>query len=228
MRPPHELGCESSLAVAQAGFRVGVAVPTHPPRPPAMSLLKIAVVIGNPSSTSRTKVLALALADALAQALPAAMPLQTTVLEIAQLAPHIVGAGLAPEGAAAVQAIEAADLVIAATPVYKGSYTGLFKHLFDLVGPDALVGRPVLLAANGGSERHALVVDHQLRPLFAFFRALTVPSAVYAAEADFDGDVLRSEALRARIQEAAGQAALLLAAGRSAPWPERVALRAVA
>jgi FMN reductase len=86
----------------------------------------------------------------------------------------------------------------------------LFKHLFDLVGPEALVGTPVLLAANGGSDRHALVVDHQLRPLFAFFRALTVPSAVYAAESDFEGYTLRSTALEARIDEAVAQASGLL------------------
>jgi FMN reductase len=188
----------------------------------------IAVVIGSPSDTSRTKVLALALADALAQALPGTLQLQCQVLEIARLAPHITRGGpardLPGEGAAAVRSIETADLVIAATPVYKGSYTGLFKHLFDLVAPDALVGRPVLLAATGGSDRHALVVDHQLRPLFGFFRALTVPSAVYAADADFDGQVLRSDALRARIREAAGQAAGLLAARQ----PLLQALRAAA
>jgi len=196
-----------------------------------MSHFKVTVVIGNPSEKSRTKVLALALAEAvteaLAEALPAAPAVELQVLEIAKLAPHIVGNGLGrdlpAEGAAAVRAIESADLVIAATPVYKGSYTGLFKHLFDLVGPDALVGRPVLLAANGGSDRHALVVDHQLRPLFAFFRALTVPSAVYAAEPDFDGYALRSDALRARIQEAAAQAAALLSARLAVPAAAQLA-----
>jgi FMN reductase len=180
-----------------------------------MSLYNVTVVIGNPGDKSRTKVLALAIAEALAEALPEGPTVQLHTLELARLAAHLVppsgGQGLPAEGAAAVRAIESADLVIAATPVYKGSYTGLFKHLFDLVDPNALVGRPVLLAANGGSDRHALVVDCQLRPLFAFFRALTVPSAVYAAEADFDGYVLRSDALRARIAEAAGQAARLLA-----------------
>ncbi len=190
--------------------------------------LTIAVVIGNPSATSRTKVLALALADALVAALPAHLRPQLQVLEIARLAPQITGGGwakdLPAEGAAAVRTIETADLVIAATPVYKGSYTGLFKHLFDLVAPDALVGRPVLLAATGGSDRHALVVDHQLRPLFGFFRALTVPSAVYASDADFEGYALRSDNLRARIQEAAEQAATLLAT-RS---PLALPLRAVA
>lgn len=192
-----------------------------------MHHFNVAVVIGNPGEKSRTKVLALALAEALGAVLPARTGLQLQVLEIAKLAPHIVSGGqvkdLGGTGAAAVRCIETADLVIAATPVYKGSYTGLFKHLFDLVAPDALVGRPVLLAANGGSDRHALVVDHQLRPLFAFFRALTVPSAVYAAEADFDGYALHSDALRQRIAEAAGQAAALLAAQRPASAPLRVA-----
>jgi FMN reductase len=188
--------------------------PLSPHRIPTMLPYNIAVVIGNPSDISRTKVLALALADALVQALPAPLQAQRQVLEIARLAPHIAAGGgaLSAEGAAAVRAIESADLVIAATPVHKGAYTGLFKHLFDLVAPDALVNRPVLLAANGGSDRHALVVDHQLRPLFGFFRALTVPSAVYAANSDFDGDALRSALLQARIHEAAGQAATLLAA----------------
>jgi len=174
-----------------------------------MSPARITVAIGNTSDHSRTKVLAQAITDALHQALPA----QVTVLELHRLAPHIATTGaLPPEGAAAVQAIETADLVVAVTPVYKGSYTGLFKHLFDLVGPNALVDTPVLLAANGGSDRHALVVDHQLRPLFAFFRALTVPSAVYAAERDFEGYVLHSPALKARITEAVDQASRLLAA----------------
>ena len=182
-----------------------------------MSHARITVVIGNTSDRSRTKALALAIAEGLQQALP----VQLTVLEIHQLAPHIATTGApSPDGAAAVQAIESADLVVAVTPVYKGSYSGLFKHLFDLVGPEALVDTPVLLAANGGSDRHALVVDHQLRPLFAFFRALTVPSAVYASEADYEGYTVRSPALQARIAEAVGQAARLLA-GRGLPQHAR-------
>jgi FMN reductase len=81
----------------------------------------------------------------------------------------------------------------------------------------------VLLAANGGSPRHALVVDHQLRPLFAFFRALTVPSAIYATESDFDGYTVDSEALQARIAEAVDQAARLLLSRREEPAPLRAA-----
>ncbi|MFQ2466534.1 NAD(P)H-dependent oxidoreductase [Aeromonas caviae] len=56
-----------------------------------------------------------------------------------------------------------------ATPVFRGSYTGLFKRFFDLIGQDTLTDKPVLLAATGGSQRHALVIDHQIRPLFSFF-----------------------------------------------------------
>lgn len=96
-------------------------------------------------------------------------------------------------------AIEQADLLVAACPVYRGTYPGQFKHLFDLIGQDALVGKPVLLAATGGSERHALMIDHQLRPLFSFFQAHTAPLGIYAAEADFTNYRISSEALQARV-----------------------------
>lgn len=177
--------------------------------------LNIVTVIGNPSARSRTRVVAHAIEGALDLALSPHAPLRLQRFELADLAADIghtsVPSDVGPAGAAALRAIESADLLVAVTPVYKGSYTGLFKHLFDLVNPEALVARPVLLAANGGSERHALVVDHQLRPLFAFFRAQTVPSAVYAAEADFDGYAgIRSDALLARVSEAAAQTVPML------------------
>ena len=72
-----------------------------------------------------------------------------------------------------------------ATPVYKGSYSGALKHLFDLVRPNALTGKPVLVAATGGSPLNGLVTEHQLRPLFGFFNALTLPTAIFALESDF-------------------------------------------
>lgn len=181
-----------------------------------MTALNIVAVVGNPGARSRTKVLADAIVETLSRALEQHTALRLQVLEIAHLAPHIgaalTPAQLSPEGAAAVRAIETADLIVAVTPVYKGSYSGLFKHLFDLVDHEALVGRPVLLAANGGSHRHALVVDHQLRPLFAFFRALAVPSAVYAAEADYAGYAIEAGPLQERIDEAVAQAVTLVLA----------------
>jgi FMN reductase len=122
----------------------------------------------------------------------------------------------------ALQRIEAADLLVAAAPVYRGSYPGLFKHLVDFIGLEALVDTPVLLAATGGSERHALVIDHQLRPLFSFLQAHTLPIGVYATPEDFSEDRVSSAALQARIELAAERAAghLLPAA---APTLRRIA-----
>src|ERR671918_283478 len=59
--------------------------------------------------------------------------------------------------------------LMVASPVYRASFTGLFKHVFDFVGQYSLIDTPVLLAATGGSDRHALIIDHQFRPLFSFF-----------------------------------------------------------
>jgi FMN reductase len=105
----------------------------------------------------------------------------------------------------AVTAVEQADVLVAASPVYRGSYTGLFKSFFDVVDQRALTGTPVILAASGGSDRHALVVDHALRPLFAFFQASTVPTAVYATASDCTADLLPDDELQERIRRAAEQ-----------------------
>ena len=104
-----------------------------------------------------------------------------------------------------VASILAADALVVGSPVYKGSYTGLFKHLFDLIDPAALAGKPVLLTATGGGDKHALVIEHQLRPLFGFFEAATLPTGVYASAADFRDGVLASPAILARIDRAVTQ-----------------------
>ena len=93
-----------------------------------------------------------------------------------------------------------ADVLVVGSPTYKGSYTGLFKHFFDLVDPAALKGKPVVLLATGGGERHALIVEHQLRPLFGFFEAFALPTAVYASDKDFIDGVLVSEAILSRVE----------------------------
>lgn len=92
-----------------------------------------------------------------------------------------------------VEAIEEADGLVVGSPVYKGSYTGLFKHLFDLVDPAALAGKPVAIAATGGGARHALVVEHSFRPLFGFFGALQVPVTVYASDSEFTDGALTDQ-----------------------------------
>lgn len=120
---------------------------------------------------------------------------------------------LPPKAAGIIGAIEAADALIVGSPVYKGSYAGLFKHVFDFVEPLALVGKPVILTATGGGHRHALVVEHQLRPLFGFFSAQTAPTSVYAGDTDFQDGVLKEPAVRQRIASAAFELDQLLSLG---------------
>ncbi|TIX99332.1 MAG: FMN reductase, partial [Mesorhizobium sp.] len=98
------------------------------------------------------------------------------------------------------------DVLVVGSPTFKGSYTGLFKHFFDLLDQSSLRGKPVILAATGGGDRHSLVVEHQLRPLFGFFEALTLPTAIYASDKDFANGVLVSEAIHARARQAVAEA----------------------
>lgn len=104
-----------------------------------------------------------------------------------------------------VEKVISSDVLVVGSPTYKGSYTGLFKHFFDLVDPLALQGKPVILTATGGGDRHALIVEHQLRPLFGFFMAHTLPSAVYAADRDFADYRLASEPIRRRAEQAVAE-----------------------
>ncbi|WP_282295144.1 FMN reductase [Stenotrophomonas sp. PS02289] len=124
------------------------------------------------------------------------------LVELGQVAPHLAGATWRNQLPASVErelvAVEQADVLVVATPVYRGSYTGLFKHFFDFIDQDALVDTPILLAATGGSERHSLVIDHQLRPLFSFFQARTLPLGVYATDSDFHDGRVHNEALLQR------------------------------
>ncbi|MET0297415.1 MAG: NAD(P)H-dependent oxidoreductase [Microbacterium sp.] len=129
----------------------------------------------------------------------------------ADLATAVVGGDASPALTAALDAVSSADVLVVATPVYRGSYTGLFKLFFDLVHQDALVGTPVLLAAGGGNDLHSLVIDHELRPLFAFFRANTLPVGVYARGADFADREIASDGLREKIADAVAAAAPALA-----------------
>ncbi|MFC8508575.1 FMN reductase [Streptomyces sp. NPDC057411] len=114
---------------------------------------------------------------------------------------------------AAIDTVTGADGVIAVTPVFTASYSGLFKSFFDLIDPTALSGVPVLIGATGGTARHSLVLDHALRPLFAYLRALVVPTAVYAASEDWgSGGDEYTEGLPARITRAGNEFADTVAA----------------
>ena len=142
------------------------------------------------------------------------------LVELGQLAPQLAGAVWRSQLPETVErelaAVEQADIVVVTTPVYRGAYTGLFKHFFDFIHQDALIDKPVLLAATGGSERHALMIDHQLRPLFSFFQARTLPLGVYATDKDFLDYRLQDEALIQRAALAVQRALPLIALTRHA------------
>ncbi|MGK5443870.1 FMN reductase [Micromonospora sp. URMC 105] len=106
----------------------------------------------------------------------------------------------------ALDAVTGADGIVAVTPIFTGSYNGLFKSFFDVVESGALVDRPVLIAATGGTARHSLALEHALRPMFSYLRAVVVPTAVFAAPEDWSGGTADG-ALRGRIQRAAGELA---------------------
>ncbi|RWE16398.1 MAG: FMN reductase [Mesorhizobium sp.] len=101
-------------------------------------------------------------------------------------------------------AIETCDALVVGSPVYKASYTGLLKHLFDVLDMNALRGRPVLVAATAKAPSHELMIDHQFRPLFAFFRANVAAGSVYALDHDFGPENEPTEGLRQRIATAVG------------------------
>ncbi len=160
--------------------------------------LRVVAVSGGLQRTSR----AAALCQHLTDLIGAHLPCERHLVELGQVAPQLAGATWRSQLPATVErelaAVEQADVLVVATPVFRGSYTGLFKHFFDFIDQDALIDTPILLAATGGSERHSLVIDHQLRPLFSFFQARTLPLGVYATDTDFLDARVHNEALLQR------------------------------
>ena len=172
-------------------------------------------VVGFTGSTRRPSK-SRAVADAIGAGVRAQLDVDFAVFDVFDAGPGLGAAftrsQLTPEAAAIVEAVEQADALIAVSPVYKGSYTGLFKHLFDFVDQNALANKPVIVGATGGGHRHALIVEHQLRPLFGFFSSLVVPTSVYVSDHEFlDGRIIEPAVLQ-RIELASTQLALLLAA----------------
>lgn len=162
--------------------------------------LRVVVVNGSPSEASKT----MGLVDVVVSVLEQDLPVQRSQIDVYRLGPEFTGATLREDVTAGIEDVlqqaENADLLIAATPVFRGSYPGMFKHFFDLIDQYALANKPVLLAATGGGDHHALVLEHALRPLFGFFQALTIPVAVFASSGDFDGTVLLNPRVHGRVE----------------------------
>lgn len=183
-----------SLAVTATPHFFGLLTPMSTQRS-----IRTVILNGSLARPSKTR----SLLDTLHAQLHTQLPLETLHIDQVDLFEDI-GTCLwreqLPERAMrALQAIETADFLIVGAPVFRGSVPGLFKHLFDLLDTPAMADKPVLLAATGGSQRHALVIEHQLRPLLSFFQTLTLPVGVYASAEDFQDGRLHSAAVDARI-----------------------------
>jgi FMN reductase len=182
----------------------------------ANDVRRIAVVTAGLSEPSSTRLLADLLGDAAREALENdGRAVEVEVIELRPLAHALTDALLTgfPTGdlAAAVETVAAADGIIAVTPVFSASYSGLFKTFFDVLEQRTLEGKPVLIAATAGSARHSLVLDHALRPLFGYLRAIVLPTGVFAASEDW-GDNGAAGALRQRVDRAARELADQVAA----------------
>lgn len=168
--------------------------------------LRAVAISGGLKGSSKSTVLAEHLLSLIAEQVRC----ETRLVTIGQLTPQLAGATFRSQLPLAVEcelaAVEQADILVVVTPVFRGSYTGMFKHFFDFIDQDALIDKPVLLAATGGSQRHALMIDHQLRPLFSFFQARTLPLGVYATDSDFEGSDLCNPGLLDRANLAVERA----------------------
>jgi FMN reductase len=173
----------------------------------------LVIVAAGTSDPSSTRMLADRTAQrAAALAAQRGAAVRTRVIDLRELATDITTALtsqlVTPRLQQAVDALGAADGVIAAAPVYKAGPSGLFTSFFHVLDNDLLIGKPTVLAATAGTARHALVVDDQMRPLFAYLRTLPVPTSLFAAPEDW-----ADPSLNKRIDRAAFELVLLMESG---------------
>jgi len=175
--------------------------------------LNLVVVTAGTSDPSSTRMLADRTAQRVAAlAAERGTAVRTRVIDLRELAGDITTALtsqlVTPKLQQAVDALGAADGVIAAAPVYKAGPSGLFTSFFHVLDNDLLIGKPAVLAATAGTARHALVVDDQMRSLFAYLRTLPVPTSLFAAPEDW-----ADPSLNKRIDRAAFELVLLMESG---------------
>jgi FMN reductase len=185
-----------------------------------VSTKKIVVISAGLGQPSSTRLLADRLAEASARSLlEQGSPAEFRVVELRDLAHDVTDAmltGFPSEALADVlDAVGGADGLVAVTPVFTGSYSGLFKSFFDVLDNTALTGTPVLVGATAGTARHSLVLDHELRPLFSYLRAVVVPTGVFAAAEDWGAGDATTSGLPERVTRAADEFAALVALRRT-------------
>ncbi|WP_207456451.1 FMN reductase [Desertivibrio insolitus] len=181
-----------------------------------MTTRKIAVVSAGLSRPSSTRLLADHLAEAtVARLAEQGVDAEVHTVELRDHAHDITNNLLtgfpSPALADVIETVTTADGLIAVTPVFTTSYSGLFKSFIDVIDPKALTDQPVLIGATGGTERHSLALDYAMRPLFSYLHAVVVPTSVYAASSDWgSGADAASGSLADRVGRAAGELASLV------------------
>ncbi|BCJ65850.1 FMN reductase [Polymorphospora rubra] len=182
-----------------------------------MSGRTLAVVSAGLGQPSSTRLLADQLAAATERALPAGTSLDVRHVELRDqghaLVDHLLTGFPSPALGRVLDTVVRADGLIAVTPIFNASYSGLFKSFFDVLDDQALVGKPVLIGATGGTARHSLALEHAMRPMFTYLRAVVVPTAVFAAAEDWGGDSGAAPGLgtlAARVDRAAAELAVQL------------------
>ena len=171
-----------------------------------MNMMRIVVISGGLGSPSSTRVLGDDIVTRLREALALeGEELDAHVVELRELAHPIVDAMLTgfPVGelARVVEDVASADALVVVSPTFSASISGLVKSFYDILEPDTDKGKPVLMAATGGTERHSLMLEFAMRPLLSYLGAVPVRTAVFAATADFGG--LGAAGLDRRVKVAA-------------------------
>lgn len=177
-----------------------------------MSDRRIAVISSGLSNPSSTRMLAdRLLAETVTALRERGIEAQADVIELRDLAHDITNnllTGFAPAPLEeAINRVVSADAIIAVTPIFSTSYAGLFKSFIDVLDPDALTGKPVLIGANAGTARHSLAIDYAIRPLFTYLHAEPVSTGVFAASSDWGASADEVAPLSARVERGARELA---------------------
>ncbi|SDL42775.1 FMN reductase [Microbacterium azadirachtae] len=181
-----------------------------------MGARRIAVISAGLSNPSSTRMLADRLAAETANRLTElGSEVSVDVIELRDLAHDITNnllTGFAPPALdSAINTVVSADGLIVVTPIFSTSYSGLFKSFIDVLDPDALTGKPVLIGANAGTARHSLAIDYAIRPLFTYLHAEPVSTGVFAASSDWGAKADDVAPLSTRIERGARELAEAMA-----------------
>ncbi len=147
-----------------------------------MKIVVVSAGLGQPSSTQM-------LGERLGQATGAD---EVRHVELRLLAHDLVNALLTHVNSPALQValdeVTGADGLVVVSPIYNATMSGLFKMFFEVLEEGALLGKPVLLGATGGTARHSLAIDQAMLPLFFYLKAVVIPTSVFAATDDWGDD----------------------------------------